>query len=337
MKKIIIILSLVTILPHIAISQDIPVYRDNRIVGYLYTEIPTVNLDDYYLLDTITVFGKKIIVQTKAGYFGTDGGIDLFAHHTYIDVEKMSNDTVIIKFDNQFGLSARKDEMGEIRIYNLFSFNRNNRDKICVTEIDRLLDDKIIITHNEHDTFEFPACNHEPIISLLIEYAPFKDTNPVHQEEADAVNSIFIRAVHSYNLFDETEKQYFRTKAFSLLYDNSVADFEDAVDYDRMAIRKSLCYMTLALLSDRYRFQSFTNDAINTLSDIQPERRYQQTALVLLSEILMMYRFEDISAKAVEEKQESMHHFLKTNIEYFDKEFVKKIMEFFKNLHLYDK
>jgi len=321
MKKVIITLSAFMFLPHIATCQDIPVYRNNAIAGYLYTETPTTNLDDYYLLDTLTVLEKKIIVHTGVSDFGTDTGMELFCRATYVEVEKIDNDTAIIKFDNEFGISVRKDEKGDIRIYNLFSFNYN-RDKICITEMDRLLDDRIIITHSEHDTFEFPACNHEPVISLLKKYALLKETNPTHQDETNEVNTIFLRALHGLNGFTDTEKNHFRTKALLMLYDNSVAIFEDATDYDRMAIRKSLCYMTLSLLSDEYRYQSFTKDAINSVSDILPERKYQQIVLIRLLEILMMHQFDNITPKEIEEKWKNLQHFFETSTTYFDKEFM---------------
>ena len=174
MKKVIIILSAVIFLPFITLCQDIPVYRDNEIAGYLYTEIPTVNLDDYYLLDTIKVFEKKIIVQTAVSYFGTDIGIELFAPSTHILVEEMNNDTTIIKFYhdgvNVSGISVKKDKTGDIRIYNIFTFDINNRDEICIKEVDRLLEDKIIMTHTKNDTFTFPVFNKRE--------KPIKQTEP---------------------------------------------------------------------------------------------------------------------------------------------------------------
>ena len=165
MKKQLIILGIVIVLSPVAICQDIPVYMDNKIVGYLYEEVvPNVNnVDDCYLLDTLTIFENKIIIQTKVDYFTTDGGIDLFSIYTLIEVEESSNDTVIIRFsedsDKIFGISIKKYETGEVRIYNLFSFFRNEPDNIYTTKVDILLDDKIIVTHSENDTFKFPSCN----------------------------------------------------------------------------------------------------------------------------------------------------------------------------------
>jgi hypothetical protein len=152
-------------LPHIAISQDIPVYRDNEIAGYLYETVPNINqAEDCYLADTLTVLGKKIIVHTGVSYFTTDGGMDLFSPVTTVEVEEMNNDTAIIKFQeervgaNVFGISVKKDASGNIRIYNLFSFDTNFPDEICIAKVDRLLDEKIIFTHTGNDTFEMPVC-----------------------------------------------------------------------------------------------------------------------------------------------------------------------------------
>ncbi|MDR2971839.1 MAG: hypothetical protein LBU83_07935 [Bacteroidales bacterium] len=162
--KLVFILELLILLSHVAMSQDTPVYRDNEIVGYLYAEIPTVNLEGYYVLDTLNILGEKVIVQTGVSYFSTDIGIELFCPATNIEVEEMNSDTAVIRFLEKsseiFGVSVKKDKSGKISIYNIFTFDINNRDEICIEEIDRLIDEKIIFTHTGHDTLNKPVCNH---------------------------------------------------------------------------------------------------------------------------------------------------------------------------------
>jgi hypothetical protein len=163
------------------------------------------------------------------------------------------------------------------------------------------------------------------IVSILKKHAPFKETNPVHQEEADEVNSIFMQAINGLNIQSEEDKSNLRTKALLMLYDNSVAIFEDATDVRRMATRRCLCFMTLSLLSDEWRFLSFINDAINTVSDILPEEQYQRKALIHLLEILLKYPFEN--KNEIERKYKCLHDFFISNRDYFDKNFADDFIQ----------
>ena len=140
------------------------------------------------------------------------------------------------------------------------------------------------------------------IIFLLKRYCPYTDANPIWQDDANEVNAIFIQVIDNFNKYTDKEKHNLRIEAFVLLYENSTAIFEDATDIDRMARRRSLCYMTLSLLSDEYKYNSFIKDAMNNILNIHKEFQYREKLLISLLEILLLNSFNNANTSEMEEK-----------------------------------
>jgi hypothetical protein len=122
------------------------------------------------------------------------------------------------------------------------------------------------------------------IINFLTKHCSFHDANPTYQEEADEINS-FVRKIF--------EKQYTSddipnliTQALQLFYDNSIGLFEDTQDNVRTTIRRGMCYMALAFLSDEYRYPSFLTDARQTLDGIT----FGNDKMLLIVSMVELYR-----------------------------------------------
>jgi len=165
------------------------------------------------------------------------------------------------------------------------------------------------------------------IVYMLKKYAPHKDSNPTHQEDADRVNSIFIQALDGLNNYTNEEKGNLRIDTFMLLYDNSVSlmSSDDSADANRKAKKRSLCYMALSLLSDKYRYDFFTKDAINTISSIHMlEDKYTMIAIIRLLEILLIYQFENENTiqRELEEKYIGLQDFINAEKDYILEDFV---------------
>lgn len=161
----------------------------------------------------------------------------------------------------------------------------------------------------------------EQIIFLLKKHCPYNDPNPIWQEDADEVNVMFLRVIDGFKKYTERRKRNLRTKVFSLLYANSTAIFEDAVDVNRMATRRCLCFMTLAMLSHEYKFGVFIEDAVNSISTI-PDYQPQEIALIKLLEILIINNFKDTASYSIEKKPEDLYDFFNANKDYFTQDFV---------------
>jgi len=135
------------------------------------------------------------------------------------------------------------------------------------------------------------------ITNFLIEYCPFIDGNPIHQEQADEVN-IFVRKVF--------EKQYtsdeipdLTTQALQLFYDNTIGIFEDLTDVTRMTIRRSLCYMALAFLSDEYRYTVFLEDARQELNKLAPDLNGRDLLIVNMIELYKDLTHDNLSKETI--------------------------------------
>ena len=101
------------------------------------------------------------------------------------------------------------------------------------------------------------------IINFLVRHCTFRDSNPIWQDGAEAVN-LFVRKIF--------EKQYapddvpdLVTQTLQMFYDYSRGEYEDAVDIRRVAIRRSMIIMALAFLAEERRYQAFLSDAFYNL------------------------------------------------------------------------
>ena len=99
-----------------------PVYHNNDIVGYLYTETDaTWDEEECYALDTLDILGKQVIVQTEVTYIGCPDGSTEFFPYRFVEL-KTNKNSAYINFYNTMKpdteqLSLKKDKSGAIYIY----------------------------------------------------------------------------------------------------------------------------------------------------------------------------------------------------------------------------
>jgi hypothetical protein len=105
------------------------------------------------------------------------------------------------------------------------------------------------------------------IINFLTKYCSFSDSNPTRQGEADSINFLLIKILEKQadNVPDLI------SQTLHSLYSNSISEFEDSPDIYRMRIRRYMCFIALALLSDEYRYPTFLEDASSCLRQFEKE------------------------------------------------------------------
>ena|GEM_PF-2775948 len=146
------------------------------------------------------------------------------------------------------------------------------------------------------------------IVSFLKKHAPCRDLNPSQRDKTEVVNALFVQTVVGFSKFDEAEKSRLRTKAFLLLYDNASFEYEDSPDLDRMHTRRSLCFMTISLLSDNWRYLTFVEYAMIEASRTRSFSRSKRVLLVHLTEYLLMHHF-NYPAASINEVCKKMRDF----------------------------
>ena len=165
------------------------------------------------------------------------------------------------------------------------------------------------------------------IKTLIMNHIYYKDPNPTWQEDADKVN-IFVKNILSKE-YKEAEKDKLRADAFELLYENTQCMFEDMVDVRRMAKRRAMCYLAIALLSDNYRYAAFIEDARNNLSGLQYMDKYK--ALIDIVELLMILDDDtNYSSEKNRRISDYVTSFNEMKPEIEDNAFVNDVMNLFK-------
>ncbi len=118
----------------------------------------------------------------------------------------------------------------------------------------------------------------------------YRDGNPTHQEEADELNYFVERVfLHNWEYNNPVAvRPQLITRALELWYKNSTGTFEDATDVYRMIIRRSMCYMALAFLSDEYSYGAFLADAHEHLSQLDDDEL--QNKMLLMLHLIELYK-----------------------------------------------
>lgn len=127
------------------------------------------------------------------------------------------------------------------------------------------------------------------IKDFLNKYYIFKDSNPIWQEDADRVNSLFQQILNKD--YKESNKDELLTRALDLVYENSMDSFEDAVDIKRMSVRRSMSYATVALIADENKFRSFLEDAGNNLQPLRDVPALHEQHLML--DLIYLFKVEE--------------------------------------------
>jgi len=147
-------------------TNRFPVYHNNDIVGYLYTDTDaTLDEEECYTLDTLDVFGKQLIVQIPVTYRGYYDGTTMFFPYRFIELET-SNNSAFINFNNSISsgmerLTIKKEKSGAIYIYEELSYWPNSHatikigeddfssascSHICIKAVHKLVGDRIVFS-----------------------------------------------------------------------------------------------------------------------------------------------------------------------------------------------
>lgn len=129
------------------------------------------------------------------------------------------------------------------------------------------------------------------LTDLIINALELQDPNPIYVNEAKALNEKLIGLLRVSEIKHDTN----RLELFDLVYDNALTEFEDNVDIRRIKTRQCLCYSSIALLSDKDRFEYFIDLAKYSIldSDGKPEEflEKQYCGLIMLK-ILLGQRYD---------------------------------------------
>ncbi|MCD7901951.1 MAG: hypothetical protein LUH22_19495 [Bacteroides sp.] len=139
--------------------------------------------------------------------------------------------------------------------------------------------------------------HNESIKKFLKEHCIYRDPNPTCQADADTINHLFTVLLNKQ--LSAAETQRLRSKVFSLLYDNSVYVFEDAVDIERIKQKQYLCYLCLSLLADSNRNLTFIENARNCFNE---DNYYREKALIDLTEIFLMLEEESLYKNEIDQR-----------------------------------
>ncbi len=89
-------------------------------------------------------------------------------------------------------------------------------------------------------------------IQIITENYSVYEPNPLYLDEAKEINELFRHSLINRNKFDSNEQKNIRSKAISLYQENDEAEsaLEDAVDENRIMIRKSISMSIAAMVSE---------------------------------------------------------------------------------------
>jgi hypothetical protein len=153
------------------------------------------------------------------------------------------------------------------------------------------------------------------IISSLKLYEP----NPTYIDETKALNEILIGLLRDSLAGYDTNIM----ELFDHVYDNASTDFEDDVDIRRIKTRQCLCYSSIALLSDKYRFEYFIDLAKYSISDSTDkpiEFLEKQYCGLIMLKILIKLRYDLKIQNDIKELDSKLSYFKKVlPLDYYNK------------------
>ena len=174
------------------------------------------------------------------------------------------------------------------------------KNKIAMRKTVVILSILALLSYNLHSQTKEYEADKAAITNFLLKHCSFEEPNPTHQEEADRVN-FFVRKIF--------EKQYTSddipnliTQTLQLFYDNSIGEHEDDIDGVRITIKRSMCYMALAFLSDDYRYPAFLEDARENLNKLEPYRNGEMLLIVNMVELYSYLSWERYSKRDIKVK-----------------------------------
>ncbi len=176
----------------------------------------------------------------------------------------------------------------------------------------------------------------EKTIKFLSKYFCYGETNYYYLDESNEIKDLFYCALKNIYAYTSEEKEALRLYAFSLLYNNSIIDYEDAVDEYRRNVKRSMSYMILAVLSDEFRYEYFLQMAKKSIDSyiyyVDYNLLYEQLILidvlsVFLSEQVYGYNNYMELQKSVDDSYKTPFEYAKENKEHLSDEFLSDLFK----------
>ncbi len=87
--------------------------------------------------------------------------------------------------------------------------------------------------------------------NLILKTFKHGELNPIYQSDNDSINNKFRYVLLHRDKNNLTKEFNYEIESiFKRLYDNSTNEYEDSPDYRRLKMRRSICFATIALISD---------------------------------------------------------------------------------------
>jgi hypothetical protein len=131
-------------------------------------------------------------------------------------------------------------------------------------------------------------------IQIITENYYVYEPNPIYLDKAKNLNELFIYALNNRNKLESTERKNIYSKSMSLYEENNKAEsaLEDAVDENRLMIRKSITMSTAALVSEPKEALKYFERAKESLNEDGKTSESMEDVYAALLVLEGVYLFE---------------------------------------------
>jgi hypothetical protein len=150
------------------------------------------------------------------------------------------------------------------------------------------------------------------------------ELNPIHKTEADKINNIFKVALEIHFTHNNKSNELKILELFSLLYENSYSLYDDSQEERRLKTIRTMCFASIALMTDLDKAFTFINYAKFTLfgSMENPEIELMENQVLglLLIEVLLKYEDKQLNNNDLK----SVNDFIFSNKEMLSNDIVQQ-------------
>ncbi|GEM_PF-2262663 len=158
---------------------------------------------------------------------------------------------------------------------------------------------------------------------IIVRCIDYSDTNPIHKEDMDDLNEEFKHRVKSYpNDMKNYENEY-RDWLFNILYDFASSVYEDSPDYRRMKMKRTYCFLLLAVTSDSDKALTFLEYAKLSVQEYVDNPYYELLESQLLGIYWLEIFFKRRNGMLTISDIDNLEQFMNHNYKMLDKDQVK--------------
>jgi len=107
----------------------------------------------------------------------------------------------------------------------------------------------------------------DKLLELITSSLWIYESNPIHIDESQRINMAFVDIINANKSGNPESSKTSRNDVFKLLYENGFPDVGNEFDSNKSRLRKSVCFASIALLSDKDRFKYFMGLAKQCVTD----------------------------------------------------------------------